>query len=28
MPLLGTGKLDFAGVKRLVEERLTTSSAA
>jgi acyl-[acyl-carrier-protein]-phospholipid O-acyltransferase / long-chain-fatty-acid--[acyl-carrier-protein] ligase len=28
MPLLGTGKLDFAGVKRLVEERLATSSAA
>jgi acyl-CoA synthetase (AMP-forming)/AMP-acid ligase II len=28
MPLLGSGKLDFAGVKRLVEERMTVPSAA
>jgi hypothetical protein len=28
MPLLGSGKLDFAGVHRLVEERMTVSSAA
>jgi acyl-[acyl-carrier-protein]-phospholipid O-acyltransferase/long-chain-fatty-acid--[acyl-carrier-protein] ligase len=28
MPLLGSGKLDFAGIKRLVEERITVSSAA
>ena len=26
--LLGSGKIDFAGVKRLVEERMTVSSAA
>ena len=28
IPLLGSGKLDFAGVKRLVEERLAVNSAA
>ena len=28
IPLLGSGKLDFAGVKRLVEERLAVTSAA
>ena len=28
MPLLGSGRLDFAGVKRLVEEHMTVSSAA
>ena len=28
MPLLGSGKLDFAGVRRLVEERMAVSSAA
>lgn len=28
MPLLGSGKLDFPGVKRLVEERMTVNSAA
>jgi hypothetical protein len=28
IPLLGSGKLDFAGAKRLVEDRLAVSSAA
>lgn len=28
MPLLGSGKLDLAGVKRLVDERSAVSSAA
>jgi acyl-[acyl-carrier-protein]-phospholipid O-acyltransferase/long-chain-fatty-acid--[acyl-carrier-protein] ligase len=28
MPVLGSGKLDFAGVKRLVEERMAVPSAA